>query len=306
MSRRLDWRLALLMTVPPLMWAGNAVVGRAMVGQVEPLTLNAARWLLALLLLLPLGWRVLREPARIWERRWYLCWLGLTGVGSYNALQYLGLHTSTPLNITLIAASLPVWMLTIGYLVYRVRPRRSQLIGAVFSLSGVLLVISRGELATLVSVRLVRGDLWMLLAAIAWALYSWMLARPPESMRGERRPAWNWAEFLLVQIGFGLLWAGAASGAEIALTGTAPPWDVSVVAGIAFVAIGPSLIAYYCWGKGVAAAGPATAAFFANLTPVFAGLLSALLLGLPPQWYHLVAFALIAAGIIVTSRTAGR
>ena len=198
----------------------------------------------------------------------------------YNALQYLALHTSPPLNITLIAASSPVWMLFIGRVVYRVRPGRHQVIGAALSLAGVALVLSRGELATLAGVRLVAGDLWMLLATIAWAFYSWLLARPPRSMLGEQRPDWNWAEFLMVQIAFGLVWAAAASGVEIAVVGMPLRWSTAAGLAIAFMAIGPSLVAYYCWGKGVAAAGPATAAFFANLTPVFTALLSGLLLGL--------------------------
>ncbi len=71
---------------------------------------------------------------------------------------------------------------------------------------------------------------------------------------------------------------------------------------LAYVAIGPSLVAYRCWGLGVAEAGPALAGFFVNLTPVFAAVISAALLGQLPAWYHGVAFALIAAGIVVSSR----
>jgi len=68
------------------------------------------------------------------------------------------------------------------------------------------------------------------------------------------------------------------------------------------VAIGPSIIAFRCWGIGVAQAGPTMAAFFSNLSPLFAALLSALLVGEAPQLYHAVAFALVLAGIVVSSR----
>jgi drug/metabolite transporter (DMT)-like permease len=296
-------RLVLMLCVPPLMWAGNAVVGRLLVGHAPPLALNALRWALALLLLLPFGWRLLRHPGEVWARRGHLALLGLVGVGSYNALQYMAVQTSTPINITLIAASLPVWMLAIGAVFHDVRPRAPQLLGAALSIAGVALVLSRGSLATLRSVSLVPGDLLMLLAIASWAIYSWMLARPPASMRPPERPAWGWAEFLLVQVIFGLAWASLAAGAEAALQPAPVRWSAGVVAAIAFVAIGPSIVAYYCWGKAVAQAGPATAAFFGNLTPVFAALLSAGLLGQTPQWYHAGAFVLIAAGIVVTSRS---
>lgn len=301
-TERLSLRIAMLLCVPPLVWAGNAVVGRLLVGQVPPLMLNALRWALALLLLLPLGWRALRLPGEIWQRRGHLALLSLVGVGSYNALQYMAVHTSTPLNITLITASAPVWMLAFGAMFYGVRPRGVQLVGAVLSLAGVALVLSRGSLSTLATVSLVPGDLLMLLAIASWAVYSWQLSRPPASMRGEARPAWDWSEFLLVQVLFGLGWATLAAGIEAVIDPAPVLWSRQVFAALVFIAIGPSILAYYCWGRGVAAVGPTTAGFFVNLTPVFAGVLQVMLLGQAPQWYHLVAFALIVAGIFVTAR----
>lgn len=294
-------RIALLMTLPPLLWAGNAVVGRLMVGSVPPLTLNLLRWALAALLLLPLGWRVFARPHDITSRWPHLLLLGLLGVGTYNAMQYLALVTTTPINVTLIASSSPVWMLAIGAALYGERIRAAQVAGAVLSLAGVLLVIARGDPAALARIELVAGDLYVLVAIIAWGFYSWMLARPPASMRAPSRPDWTWAEFLLVQVMFGLVGAGAAAGAEV-VHGSAPiAWSGAVVAALVYVAIGPSIVAYRCWGLGIAAGGPALAAFFANLTPVFAALLSVVILGDTPRWYHGVAFALIAAGIVVSS-----
>ena len=299
---RVSARTAVLMSLPPLLWAGNAVVGRLMVGSVPPLTLNFLRWTLAALILLPLGWRALREPRRVIERWPHLMIVGLLGVGTYNALQYLALVTSTPINVTLIAASMPVWMLAIGALFYGVHPTRRQLAGAALSLAGVALVLARGDLAALARVQFVLGDLYIVVAIIAWAFYSWMLARPPESMRSPQRPGWGWAEFLLLQVLFGLLGAGAAAGGEAALGAAPVQWNGWVIAALLYVAVGPSIIAYRCWGLGVAQGGPALAAMFGNLTPLFAALMSVAVLGEVPQWYHALAFALIVAGIVVSSR----
>ena len=310
---RLTPTLTMLLTLPPLLWASNAVVGRAMVGLVPPLALNAMRWIVVFALLLPLGWRALAgaQARRAVAQRWReLALLGLLGMGSYNALQYAALVTSTPLNVTLIAASTPVWMLAVGALFYRERVSRRALAGAAQSLAGVALVVARGAPARLVQVQFVAGDLWMLVAVVAWAFYSWLLARPGPSMRAGARPAWNWAEFLLVQAVFGVLWAGAFGVGE-ALAAPAPvQWSLPVVAAIAYVAVGPSIVAYYCWGRGVVMVGPSVAAFFANLAPLFAALMQAALLREPPQPYHALAFVLIVAGIVVSARraapTAGR
>ncbi len=294
-------RLVVLMTLPPMLWAGNAVVGRLMVGSLPPLTLNFVRWVIAALILLPLGWRALRHWRVLADRWRYLLMLGLLGTGCYNAFQYMALVTTTPINATLIAASMPVGMLAVGALAFGEHPTRRQAIGAALSIAGVLLVIARGDVATLAEVRLVRGDLYMLVAVLAWAFYSWMLVRPPESMRGAARPAWNWAEGLLVQVLFGLTGSGLAAAVETA-SGAAPMrLDGWVLLGLAYVAIGPAVIAYRCWGVGVAEGGPALAALFTNLTPLFAAVLSAAVLGEPPRWYHAVAFAFIVAGIVASS-----
>jgi len=299
-------RLALMLAVPPLLWAGNAVIGRIAVASIGALWLNAARWALALLLILPLGWRAFASAgarAAIRQRWPHLALLSLTVVGAFNALQSLALTTSTPVNVTLIASSAPVWAMAIGALVYGERPRPRQLLGAAFSLAGVAVVLARGELATLLRVRLVPGDLLMLVAILGWALYSWMLARPPAHMRGDARPPWNWAEFLAVQIVLGLGWAtlGAALG-EVAMPSAPPRWSGALALALVYVAIGPSLVAYRLWALGVAQAGPALAAFMSNLTPLFAALLSGALLGEWPRPFHGLAFALIVGGIVVSTR----
>lgn len=275
-----------------------------MVGSVAPLMLSGVRWVLAALILLPLGRRLWRSPQAIRARWPYLALLGFLGVGCYNAMQYIALQTSTPINVTLIASSLPLWMLGIGTLFYREHPTARQWLGSVLSLIGVAFVLSRGRPAELLKLQLVPGDALMLLAICLWAWYSWLLARPPAHMRGDARPPWGWAEFLLVQVLFGTVWAVVAAGVEIAVYPAPIHWSPWVLAAFAYVAVGPSVLAYRFWGEGVATAGPAIAAFFNNLTPVFAAVLSAALLGQPPRWYHVVAFALIAVGIVITARGA--
>ena len=303
----LNARLALMLSVPPLLWAGNAVVGRIAIQSISPLWLNALRWAIALAILLPLGWRAFGSPqrrAQLAERWPHLALLSLTGVGAYNALQYLALKTSTPLNVTLIAASSPVWMLAIGAAVYGERPRRAQLWGAALSLAGVAVVLSRGEPAALLRVQLVPGDLLMLGAIVSWCIYSWLLARPPALMRAPDRPDWHWAEFLCIQMAPGLLWATAFAGIGEWLQPGAHTvvWSPALLLALAYVGIFPSLVAYRLWGLGVAQAGPTVAAFFGNLTPLFAALLGAAMLGEWPQAFHALAFGLIVAGIVVSSR----
>ncbi len=295
---RLTPRAALLLSLAPLFWAGNALVGRMVHTLISPMTLNFLRWTLAGLLLLPLARWVLRSDSVVWPhwRRYAL--LGLLGVGCYNSFQYLALQTSSPINVTLVASSTPVFMLAIGVLFFGQRLRKQQLVGAALSVLGVLLVLCRGDISALLQVELVWGDVFVLVATACWAGYSWLISvtKEPASVRED------WAAFLLAQIAFGLFWSGSFTATEW-LTGQAHvEWGFALVAALVYVAVFPALLAYRCWGLGIQAAGPNVAGFFVNLTPLFAALLSALALGEWPQWYHMAAFGLIVGGIAVSSR----
>ena len=288
----------MLLALPPLLWAGNAVVGRLVHELVPPMTLNFLRWLLAFLILLPLSYRVLRPGSAMWQNWKHFALLGLLGVGCYNGLQYLALQTSSPLNVTLVAASVPVWMLAIGWLCFGQRVSSRQAAGAVLSIAGVLVVLSRGEVALLAQVRLVPGDVYVLLATLAWAFYSWLLSRPG----GASELRQDWAAFLMAQIVFGLGWSGLLTAGEWALTDAHIRWGWPLAAALLYIAVGPAIIAYRCWGAGVQRVGPAVAGFFSNLTPLFAALLSVAFLGELPHLYHGLAFLLIVGGIVVSAR----
>ncbi|MFD0668934.1 DMT family transporter [Ramlibacter sp. MAHUQ-53] len=298
MTPRFDLRALLLLTLPPLLWAGNAVVGRLVSGLVPPMTLNLLRWVFAALALLPLAGWVLRPGsgfAAHWRR---FAWLGLLGMGCFNSLQYLALHTSTPMNVTLVGASMPVFMMVVGVAFHGQRVSARQVGGSLLSATGVLLVLTRGDLAALSRLQLVPGDLYMLSAVVVWAFYSWGLAKTtePENIRND------WAAYLLAQVAPGVLWSALFTAGEWALAPQSITWGWPVAAALAYVSLGASVVAYRCWGLGIQRMGPNMAAVFNNLTPLFAALLSGALLGELPHAYHALAFALIAGGIVVAAR----
>lgn len=298
MRQSVSFSTALLLTAAPLLWAGNAVVGRIVSTTVPPLTLNFLRWAIALMILLPLAYPVLKSGSGLWMNWRRFAVLGLLGIGLYNAFQYLALQSSTPINVTLVASGMPVWMLLTGWLFFNAPVSRTQILGAGLSICGVLLVLSRGDWNQLVALRLVPGDAYMILATIAWSLYSWLLTRLG-NMPDIRRSSNG---FLLAQVLFGVIWSGLFAGGEWAIGDPRVIWSPTLVAALAFVAIGPAIIAFRCWGSGVERAGPTIAAFFSNLTPLFAALMSSAFLGEIPHLYHVAAFALIVAGIVVSSR----
>ena len=296
---RLNAKAALWLTLAAALWAGNAVIGRMVQHLISPMTLNLCRWLIACSVLLPLARWVLRKDSPLWAQWRRFALLGALSIACYNAMLYLALTTSTAMNVTLVGASTPVWMLLTGRLFFGTPVSARQWLGAILSIAGVVLVMCRGEWALLTGLHLVAGDIYMLIAAIGWAFYSWLLAHPtPESapIRAE------WAAFLLAQAVFGLLGAATCTALEWTLTDARLVWGWPLAAALAFIGLGPAVLSYRAWGAGVALIGPSTAGFFMNLIPLFAALLSTIFLGESPQRFHAAAFVLIAAGILLSAQ----
>lgn len=288
-----------LLSIPPLLWAANVVVGRMVVDIVPPVTLNFLRWLVAFFLLLPLAAWVLRRDSPLWTHWRRFALLGLLGFGCFNALQYAALHTSSAINVTLVMSTMPLWMLALGQLFFHQRTTRRELAGVLLSIAGVVVVLTGGQWQQIGQWRPVPGDLIMVVAALIWAAYSWLLLPRPDEPATIRS---DWAAFLLAQVVFGAAWSALFAAGEWAMSDARPQWGWPLLVTVAFVAIAPSVLAYRAWGLGVTRAGPVIAGVFFNSMPLFAAVLSGLLLREWPQPFHLLAFGLIVAGIVVTSR----
>lgn len=283
----------LLLILPALFWAGNALVGRATVGQVPPIALSFWRWALALAIILPFTLPQVLRALPVLRPRWRLVLgMGLTSVTAYNTFLYLALQSTTAINATLVAAAMPMMILALGlvWLKTPVPPRQG--VGLAISLAGVLAVIAQGDPARLAAVGLTGGDGLVLVAVLSWAVYSILLRRHP-------LPVGSLA-LLTVLIAVGVvailplyLWE-LSTGAAIQ-----PHW--SSWAAIAYTSVFPSLLAYYFWNQGVAALGAEVAGQYTYLTPLFTAVLATIVLGESFQWFHAVGGGLIFAGIWLTT-----
>ena len=286
----------LVLTVPPLMWASNAIVGRMAAGTIPPLTLNFLRWVVALAVLLPFIFAQLKVDWSLGRQHWKLfAATGFLSTTCYNALQYLALITSSPINIALITAAGPIFTLLVGRAFFSAHIGRAAALGAVLSILGVAWVLLRGEIQNLTHVAFVSGDLFMLFAIGLWSVYTWLLRERPKAMSGY--------SVLALQMIWGLAFAVPMVLAEV-LWGGYPSvqWDAHALGMVVYVALGPALLAYICWQRAVALTGSQLPMFFLNLTPVFAAILAVLLLGEFPKSYHYIGLALIVLGIVLSNR----
>ena len=287
----------LLLCCTTLFWAGNAVVGRAVVGAVPPATLSFWRWAGACLIVLGFAWTHLRRDRPVLLHHWpRMLVLALTGVACFNIMLYTGLQTTTALNGVLMQSSQPLLVYLWVVPLLREFPTPRQMVGVVASLVGVALIATHGDLAALASLAINRGDAWILTGCVIYALYIVLL---------RWRPAVHPLSFLAVTFGLGALMVAPFMVAEH-VAGVVITGGVTSYVAIAYTMIFPSLIGYLCFNRGVQLIGPGLAGQASHLVPVFGVLLAVTLLGEVFYAFHAVGMALIAVGIFLASVAPGQ
>ncbi|MEX2241413.1 MAG: DMT family transporter [Burkholderiales bacterium] len=283
----------LLLALAMLFWAGNWVLGRALRDAFEPFTLNFLRWALATLILAPFAlpalgaqWPVVRRHLGI------LLLLALTGVSLFHAMVYLGLRTTTTVNAILLNSSLPLFILACSWVLERERSTPRQVGGMLLSFAGILVILSRGDPASLLGLAVHAGDLWILLAMPVWGVYSVLLKRRPPELGGVA------FLFAISAIGTLLLIPAAV---------LAPPrWPgTQAMLGVLYIAVFASVLAFICWNRGVAIVGANAAGFTLHLLPLFGTVLAIVFLDETFQAFHALGFATILAGVVVATRARG-
>ena len=283
----------LLLIFTTLFWSINFVVGRAVHNSIPPIGLAFWRWFGALLIILPFSYPYLRDQWPLLRRYWKLMSVyGLLGVACFNTFIYIALQTTTATNALLINSNIPVLIVAFSWLLDGTTLSMRQNIGVIISLAGVITIICRADLQLLTSLTVNRGDLWVLLAAVCWAFYTYLLRKRPAEL--------NPLCFLTVIIIFGLavltpfyLWELRQG---LYMTGS-----LLTYTSIVYVALFASVLAFILWNQAVGQIGANKAGLFLHLMPVFGTLLSILFLGESFHLFHLSGIALIFSGIYLTT-----
>jgi drug/metabolite transporter (DMT)-like permease len=286
------WLLAML---PPLFWAGNFVLARALHADIPPIALSFWRWAIALLILLPFVGAGLWRQRALLRRHWPLLTLfAVLGVTNYNTFAYLGLQHTTATNGVLLSSVTPAVIVALSFLLFGVRLRIPQIAGILLSMAGVIAIATEGRPQMLAGLAFNRGDLWILAASLDWALYSVFLRwRPAEMEPGT---------FLGAIVAIGLLPLAVLYGWDLA-AGHGFTVNAVNLGAIGYVALFPSVLAYVFWNRAVAEMGPNRTGQYLHLMPVFGAALAVGLLGERLQAFHLLGALMIAAGIVLATAT---
>lgn len=292
--RRLHLNPYLLLTLASLFWAGNMVMGRGLRADLPPVGLAFWRWVVAFLCVLPLALPHLRAQWPLLRAAWkQVVFLGVFGVGLYNTLAYAAVQHTTATSASLLNSFIPVATIALAFVFLGKRLSRAEALGVTVSLAGVLLLIARGRVDTLLGLELNAGDMWMLVAVLSWSIYTVGLQWRPQAVH----PMLQLAAFILV----GLIMLVPVYVWEIA-AGASIHVHTGSVLGILYAGVMAAFLGFLCFNMGVAAVGPSVGSLFIHLMPVFAGILSTLLLGERPAWYHYAGMALVLGGIVLTMR----
>jgi len=287
--RAAGWVSYALLCLPPLFWAGNMVVGRAMRNEIPPVAMTFWRWTIAGALLTPFVIRELVAHRAEILRAWKLFFvLGLINVAVFNTLCYAGLRHTTATNAVLLNSTVPVFILLIGWLALREPLSLRQVAGVLLSMIGVIVIVAHGDLQMLFTLRLNIGDVWLLIAMVIWAIYTVLLRWSPVRM--------STGASLAAMILFGLPPLAAMYAVELA-SGAGFRFSSASALTLAYYGVFPSVLAYLFYNRGVVEIGANRAGVFVHLVPVFGFILSALFLDEPPRMYHVVGMICVFFGI---------
>lgn len=284
----------ILMLLPGLFWAGNAIVARSIADEIPPVALAFWRWTVAGLLIAPLAWPHLRRDMPLMLRSWPIM-LVLTafGISIFNTFLYIGAHTTTAVNIVMLQTAMPIVVVVATFLIFRDTLTGRQAAGIVASFLGTLTLISHGDPAMLLGLDFERGDLWMLAAVVSYAVYTALLRLRPR-VHG-------------LSFAFATFALGAALLLPFYLAETSwdrpMPLSLHAVAAIGYVAVFASILAYLAFNRTVELLGANTAGLVVHLVPVFGTILAVLLLGETVHLYNIAGIALIALGLWLATRS---
>lgn len=283
-----------LLIFATLLWGGNFVIGRAVAGDIPPITFAFLRWLVAFMIFLPIAYhRTKKEWPMLKQHFGAVILLALTGVAAFNTLVYIGLHYTTSINASLMNSTTPIMIYILSFLLLKERLTRFQAIGTLVSLAGVLFIISGGSLDSLLAFSFNKGDLIVIAAVFCWSIYSLLIKKYAGKLPG-------YSTFL-VTIAIGALMLLPFTVYELLTTPQTIEWSISTISAILYVGIIASIVAFLSWNTGVIALGANKAGIYLNFIPVFAAFFAVIFLNEQLLIAQVVGGIAVIAGVFIST-----
>ncbi|UVM11687.1 DMT family transporter [Pseudomonas protegens] len=271
-------------------WAGNTVINKLAVGAIFPAEIGFYRWLLAGLLFTPFMLKpVIKHWPEVRPNLWRIAILGVLGMAVYQSLAYFAASLTSATNMGIILSLMPLMSLAMAIAALGQRLTAGALVGAVLSFAGVLVVVSSGSLAALLQHGVNLGDAMMLVATLAYAIYStllkkWQLRLPPLVLL-----------YLQVLVAVVVLLPLYLASPKVGPT-------LQNIPLVLYACLLASMLAPLAWMQAVVRLGPSRTTLFFNLLPLITALIAAVVLHEQLAWFHLVGGLLTLGGVILSER----
>ena len=278
-----------------LFWSGNFIVGKAAsFFEIPPFTLNFYRWAFAWLILAPFTLKeVIDKKNYILKNIKLIIILGITSITIFNSIVYYSLNFTQVISGVLMISTIPVMIIIFCWLFRIEKTNVYQIFGVIFSLSGVVVIITKADLNILLNLNFNKGDIWMVVAMFSWAMYSALL----------RKKKFELSQLSLLQIIItaGLIFLLPAYLVELSL-GYKTSINLPFILTLTYVVLFPGLASFIFWIKGISIIGSNRSGIFLHLMPIFSTIMAILIFGEKFMIYHLIGAVLIITGIILSSR----
>ena len=278
-----------------LFWAGNFIVGKvATLFEIPPFSLNFYRWLIAFFILFPFTYKKISENFdEIKKKIIPLSIMGFTSITIFNSVVYYSLNFTQVLNGVLMISTIPVLIIFFSSCFTNEKVKINQILGVITSLIGVLIIITKFQLNTLLSLNLNKGDLWILVAMISWATYSIMVK--------EKKINLDPLALLQTLIFIGLIFLIPFYLYELH-NEQFLKLNIPVLLTVGYVVIFAGIGAYIFWIGAIKIIGPSRSGVFLHLMPIFSSLMAIFLLGERLANFHIFGALFILTGIIVSTK----
>ncbi len=278
-----------------LFWAGNFVVGKfAFIESIPPFSLAFFRWVLVWLILIPFTYKeIFKIQKEILENFPLLFLLGLTSVGLFNSFTYIALNYTQVINASLFNTAMPAIIILLCFLLKIEKTNKFQLIGLVISVIGILSIITKLNLNTLLALNFNKGDILMIGGVITWGIYSVFL----------KKIKFKVSLITLVHIlcTFGLLFLIPQFLYEFSLSKTVA-FNNNFIYILIYLALFPSIGSYYCWAGAVSIIGANRAGIFLSLIPLFSTIFAIIFFNEEFKFYHVIGSILIVIGLFLSNK----
>ena len=287
--------LKLLLT--SIFWGGTYTAGRIVVQHVGPYSASFFRFAIASVCLVALACRAEGGIPALKPRQVLpVLVLGLTGVFAYNAFFLNGIKFVEAGRASMIVANNPVFIALFSAWFFKERLTALKLFGVLLSLSGAMVVVSRGHLAGLLQGGVGRGELLILGCVASWVVYSLV----GKALMHDLKPLPSVMYSVLVGT---IALAIPALGEGVAtrcLTFTLTDWLC-----LAYLGIFGTVFGFVWFYEGIQQLGPTRAGLFINFVPVSAVVIAYCILGETLSGSLVAGAVLVTLGVYLTNRTPG-